>query len=999
MLAMLALRANRVVSVDQLIDVVWGDDPPPTARGQVQTSVSVLRKLLADAGMPNAIKTRSSGYVLEVGEDDLDSKRFGALVATAHRQAAENRIEQAAETLSSALGLWRGPVFDGLHNDLIRNAAAVFEEARLTAAEERVRLELELGRHAAVTGELRSLVAEHPWRERLYSFLMVALYRSGRQAEALEVYRQAWTVLTTEVGIEPGQELRDLERAVLCSDGSLDLRPAEPEAGPPAVEEPARTPRQLPGSIADFVGREDHIADVVGYLTGRDDGAARYAVPIVAVSGRGGVGKSTLALRVAHEVGGHFPDGHLYVDLRGPDRAEGARELLGRFLRALGTPDAAVPHGLEERASAYRSRLADKRVLVVVDNATDEEQVLPLLPGSPTCGVVVTSRSRLVGLPGAHGVEVEPLDPESATGLLARLVGAERVRAEERAVADIVRYSGGLPLAVRIAGARLAARPHRRIGELAGRMADEDRRLDEFSHQGVDLRSSIDLTHRGLAAPVRRLLRLLALTDAPDFPGWTAAALLDTSPGEAEELLDELVEARLLAALRDDAGRVRYRFHDLIRAYARERLAEAEPAAARRDALARVLGGWLSLAEAAHRKEHGDSYVTVHGRAPRRRLPEWAEQDPVGDPAAWLADERGALVAAIRQAAAVGLSEPCWDLALTAAGLFEVRGHPDDWREALDLVHAAALRAGDRTGTAATRYAFGALHLAHQRLDDADASFAEALDLFVADGNVPGEAMVLRARAVVDRRRGRFDPVRGGYETALDRLREVGDLVGQAAVRANLARFQLAEGEVRKAKALLNEALELYGRADHRRGEADVLCGFAELYLHTHQLALCRQALSRGLRTARDLGDRSGEAYALYCFGLVRRDEGQLDGAAATLAHARNVGEDVGNRLVAGLAGYALGEIALVQVENTAAAEHLERARDVFDALGSVLWLARTHLLLSEAHAAAGAVGSVRRDLDRAAGLLSGVRSRQADRLRRQVVLRRAAHLPAEAAG
>lgn len=988
-LATLALRAKRVVSVQQFVDVVWGDEPPPTARGQIQTSISALRKLLAGAGLPEAIRTRSFGYLLDVADEDLDSALFSTMVATAHRQAAEGQTVVAAATLRDALNLWRGPAVAGVYSDLVRNAAAVLDEARLTAAEELVRLELELGRHVDITGELQALIAEHPWRERLYGFLMLALYRSGRQAEALEVYRRARAVLTTEVGIEPGQELRDLERAVLRRDPSLDLPAARAEVG----ERPAVIPRQLPRSIADFIGCDDHIAEITRVLTDHVSPAARYAVPIVAISGRGGVGKSTLALRAAHELGSAFPDGHIYVDLQGPDGGGGLPALLARLLHALGVHGSVIPERLAERVEMYRSRLADQRLLLVLDDATSEEQVVPLLPGSPSCAVIVTSRARLVGLPGAHWIDVDTFDNETSTELLARIVGAERLRAEKEAVAEVVRYCGGLPLALRIAGARLASRPHWRIAELARRLKNEVRRLDELSHNGLAIRPSISLTYCGLPDRAMRLFRLFALIRIPDFPGWIAAALLDTGIAEAEDVLDRLIEAQMLDAVRGQDGRIRYRLHDLIRVYAQERLMETETDAERRAALERMLSAWLTLAGIAHRKEYGGDYTILHGSAPRLHLPEWADEDPIGSPMEWLDNERVALVSAIRQAAAANLDEMCWDLALTSVSLFEVRGYLDDWRETAELAHAAAVRAGNRTGTAAMLYSLGSLHVFQKQLDDAEQRFAEALALFESAGNVHGQALVLRSAALIDRWHGQFDTMLAKYEDALAKMRIVGDLIGQASVLTSLAKFRLDEGDVDEADALLSAALALCRQAGYRRGEAHVMSQFAELHLRTHQVALARRALNDVLRTVREAGDRMGEAHALYGIGLVRREEGQLDSAVATLVHALSIGERIGDRLIQGQVRYALGEIAIGLVDNVTALRHLDRARTLFGELRSVLWLAKTYRLLAEVHTADGDNTLARADLEQACGLLSGIDSKQSIQLIRQLERMKAARL------
>lgn len=938
----------------------------------MQTSISTLRKVLSEAGLPQAIATRSSGYVLEIASEDLDSARFSKLVATAYQQAAEGKTEIAAATLRAALELWRGPALDGIQSYTVRNAVAILEDARLTATEERARLELELGRHEQITGELQSLLAEHPWRERLYGFLMLALYRSGRQAEALEVCRRARTILVNEIGIEPGQELRDLEHAMLVRDPSLDLM---------TTEEPAPLPRQLPGSIADFIGRDDQIAEIKQYFSNEVSGAARYAVPIVGISGRGGVGKSTFALRVAHELGEAFPDGHIYVDLQESDGDISATVLLGRFLRALGVNGSLIPDDLAERTEMYRSRLAGKRLLLVFDNATSEQQVMPLLPGSPTCAVIVTSRLRLVGLPGAHRIAIDEFDCATSLELLEIIVGNERLRAEPEAAADVVGYCGGLPLALRIAGARLASRPHWRIHELARRLKYEVRRLDELSHHGLAVRSSIATAYRSLRPRAQRLFRLFALIEAPDSPDWVAATLLDTHLTDADDVLEGLADAHMLDVVREPDGQVRYRFHDLIRVYAQDVLAETETEAERQAALERVLRGWLTLAEVAHRKVYGGDYTILHGTSPRLWLPEWADENPVDSPMSWLESERVALVSAIHQAATAELDELCWDLALTSVSLFEVRGYIDDWRQTAEVARALATRAGNRTGTAAMLYSLGALHVFQKRLAEAEELFSSALHIFEADDNTHGQALVLRNAALVDRLLGKYDAMFAKYEDSLAKMRAVGDLIGQASILSSMARFQIDEGDIDDARPLLIEAHDLCKKANYRRGEAHVLSRFAELHRRTGQLALARQALSDVLRAVREIGDGMGEAYALYGMGIIRRDEGRLDSAEATLAHALALAERIGDQLIEGQACYALGELAIARVNHATAAVHLDRARTLFAGLGSSMWLAKTYLLLSEVHEAMRESELVRRDLEEAGTILSGIKSKQSAQL------------------
>jgi DNA-binding SARP family transcriptional activator/tetratricopeptide (TPR) repeat protein len=985
-LAALALRANRVTSVAQLMDAVWGDLPPSTARGQIQGCISGLRKLFGGAGLPEAIKTQSSGYLLSLAHDDLDSEQFHKLVAVAHRQAADQHAADAAATLRCALDLWRGPALDGLQSDMVRRGAALLEDARLDAIEERVRLDLELGGHEEIIGEMRALLAEHPLRERLYGFLMLALYRSGRQAEALEVCRGARATLVAELGLEPGQELRDLERAVLNRDASLDLPPAATVLGSPAAKH-AASPRQLPSSIADFIGRKDHIREISQLLSDkRRSEMARYAVPIVALSGRGGVGKSTLALRVAHELGDAYPDGHLYAHLQDPNGEDSTMTRLARFLRSLGV--SVIPEDLAERAEMYRSRLATKRLLLVLDDVTSEQQVLPLLPGSPSCAVIVTSRTRLY-LSGAYWVDVDAFDNETSMDLLATIVGRERLEAEQDSAEELVRYCGGLPLALRIAGARLASRPHWRISELSRRLKNEMRRLDELSHHGLELRSSIGLTYRSLPELTQRLFRLLALISAPDFPGWTAAALLDIDVVDAEELLEQLVDAQMLDTVRGQNRRLRYRFHDLIRVYARERLMETETDAERNEVLARILGAWLALAEEAHRKEYGGDYTILHGTAPRRPVTEWGAEELSENPMEWLESERAALVAAVRQAAVAGMDEMCWDLALTSVSLFEVKGYLDDWRETAELAHRVSVQAGNRTGSAAMLYSLGTLHMVQKRLGEAERLFASALELFEADGNIHGAGLVLRNAAFVDRLQGNVETMLARYEAALSKLRAVGDVIGEANILRSLAKFRIDEGDLDEARHLLSEALALCQRVNYLRGEAQVASRFAELHLRAGQILLARQTLHTVLRTVREIGDRIGEAHALYGLGIVRRREGRLDSAEATLVHALTIAERVGDRLIEGQAHYALGELGVARADILTATEHLTKAKTVFGELGSSLWLAKTLILLSELHG--GNVALVGQDIEKANSLLAHIDSKEAARLLRQLAEMRSA--------
>ncbi|MGW6445198.1 BTAD domain-containing putative transcriptional regulator [Lentzea sp. NPDC055074] len=993
-LTMLGLNANRVVPVDQLIDAVWNSSPPSTAKGQIQICISALRKVFTDAGLPEAIRTRPPGYVLEIPDDALDSIQFTALVARAREESDAGSGEIAAATLRSALALWRGSALSGVSSDLVQRAAVPLDDLRLAAVEERIRLDLMLGRHEEICGELRTLVHDNPLRERLHGFLMLALYRAGRQADALEVGRAARTVLIEEIGIEPGQELQDLEQAILNRAPSLNAPPAREktpagQAAPPAAAEaPATIPRQLPASITDFTGRDDLIEVLRSGLAAESE-QERYAVPIMAISGKGGVGKSSIAVRVAHEVADRFPDGQLYADLRVHSADDRTGKLLARFLRSLGVPGTAVPDDIDEREELFRSKVSGKRLLLVLDDVTNEAQVLPLLPGSASCAVITTSRSRLSGLPGAQWIDVDVFDVDQSADLLARIIGQERVNAEPEAAVELITFCGGLPLALRIAGARLASRPHLRIDGLVRRLRDEARRLDEFEHHGLELRSNIGLTYKGLAPDAQRLFQLFSLIRAPEFPAWTAAALLDIDIYDAEDILESLVDAQLVDTVEyADATATRYRFHDLIQVYAREKLTESTTQEERTEALARLLGAWLSLAEEAHRREYGGDYTIMHGGAPRWADATWANMGLTANPIDWMESERRSLVAAVRQAAAAGMDELCWDLALTSVTLFESKGYFDDWLECARTAETVARVAGNDIGVAAMRYSLGTLHMFQTRLHEAAQCFGEALAGFRVAGHEHGQALVLRNDAHVDGLRGDVGSMLVKYGAALVTMRASGDRIGEAHILRSLAKHHLEEGDTATARELLDDAVRITREVNCLRAEAQVEHRVAELHVVTGQIDQARKSLHRVLQIVRDTGDRIGETYALYSLGVVRHKEGRLDNAETTLVHALDLSRKMGERLIEAKTLYSLGQIALARGGGAAGTTHLERARQLFEDLGSALWQAKTLLALSEAsETGEDALVAVLR----AAELLAPLSSKESAQLLAEVEMTRAA--------
>jgi DNA-binding SARP family transcriptional activator/tetratricopeptide (TPR) repeat protein len=950
-LAVLLLNANHVVSVGRLLEAVYGEELPPTARSQTQITISALRRLLAAHGQDGIISTRGQGYAIEVGDGQLDSLRFDALVAQA--RAADDPAGAVAR-YRDALRLWRGPALADLDSELLRAAAARLDEQRIAVNEDRLALELGLGRHHELTGELTELTAEHPLREQLPELLMLALYRCGRSAEALQVYRQVRRRLRDELGLEPGERLRELERAILAADPALDL-PAP--AGAPAAIQPGRSPAPglLPADIADFTGRADQIRQIGGQLSGAPAAEPRLAVPIVVITGPGGVGKTTLAVHAAHGLAGQFPAGQLFADLHaGTGRPVGPGQVLDRFLRALGVPGPQVPDGLDERAEMYRNLLTGRKMLVVLDDAAGESQVTPLLPGSATTGVIITSRRRLAGLAGSVHVETRVFDAGTAVDLLARIAGQDRVQARPEAAA-VAGQCGQLPLALRIAGARLAARPHWDLGQLAERLADETRRLDELSHGDMHIRASFSLTYENTSEQGRRLFRRLALLEAPAFSGWLGAALLEAPLTQAEDLFDELVSAHLVEATGEPS---QYRFHDLIRVFARERLAAEEPLAEQQAALQRALGALLYLARAAHRALDFTRYPWPDdGLA--WPLPAPAAERVAGDPAAWFERERATLVAGVRQAARAGLSGLSWRLMINAEEFFETRAYFDDWRETVELALAAARDAGDLLGQAMMSHTRGVLSLEQYRLGPAQADLTAAVALFGAAGEPWGVAHSIRDLGFVAWLSGRLDDAARSSEQALAIFRRIGDQLAAARVLRFLVGIQLDRGLPDQARQRLAELRAARGEPDRRhRNEAQTLYMSGRVHLLTGELAEAAEDFGRALALVRDMGDRVGEAHLQHFMGMAKLRQGEPEAARSMLRRALELAGEVGERLAEGRSLLGLAELALADGDHGEAIAFGERAAGVFGGMGAPLYQAQALDLVRAARALSGDEGA-----------------------------------------
>lgn len=513
-LAALLLRAGQVVATSALIEALWDNDPPANARNSVQVRVSQLRKLLGPAG--GRIVTKPPGYLIEVRAGELDLDRFTRLTGQARSAARASNWDDSATLLNEALGLWRGEPLSDIPSPLLqRNETPRLAELRAQALDARVEADLHSGRHDAVTAELRQLVAAQPHRERSWAQLMLALYRGGRAGEALAAYQEARRILSADLGVDPGRPLQDLQHRILTADPALiddrtGPRAATEENGTPTAARPdtaagvplAGAPAQLPADTADFTGRGAQVESLCGLLAAEPAEGRAGAVVISAVAGMGGIGKTALAVHAAHRLRNRYPDGQLFASLQGATSALRPVDVLARFLRDLGVPDAGIPAGEEERAARYRTLLADRRMLIVLDDAGDAAQVRPLLPGTAGCGVLITSRSTLPGLPGKALLNLEVLDQSEAGDLFGAIIGADRAAAEPDATSAVLASCAGLPLAVRIIASRLASRPHWSIADLAARLAVEQNRLAELAAGDLAVRASFAVSYDAL--PVGR---------------------------------------------------------------------------------------------------------------------------------------------------------------------------------------------------------------------------------------------------------------------------------------------------------------------------------------------------------------------------------------------------------------------------------------------------------------------------------------------------------------
>jgi DNA-binding SARP family transcriptional activator/Tfp pilus assembly protein PilF len=805
LLAALLLREGRTATAGELIDALWGDEPPSQALAAVRTYASRLRKVLS----PGVLVSESGGYAIRLAGRHAGSGTGGSLdlalaqelAADAEKAKAAGDLCHARALLNKALSLWDGEVLASLPGPYAKTQRARLDEWRLQLVESRMDMDLEQGCHAESVSELTALTAAHPLRERLRELLMLALYRSGRQAEALAVYADTRRLLAEELGVDPRPGLRDLQQRILRADPGL-AAPSAPPA-PELAAAPVR-PAQLPAGVPDFTGRTALVTELGGMLSAGSGGEGRV-MAVSALAGIGGVGKTTLAVHVAHQARVAFPDGQLYVDLQGAGaRAAEPETVLGAFLRALGTADEAIPDSLEERAALYRSVLDGRRVLVLLDNARDAAQVRPLLPGAAGCAALVTSRVRMVDLAGAHLVDLDVLSPDEALQLFTRIVGEERVAAEREAALDVAAACGFLPLAIRIAASRLAARRTWTVSVLAAKLADGRRRLDELQAGDLAVKATFELGYGQLEPAQARAFRLLGLADGSDISLAAAAAVLDLPVDGTEDLLEALVDMSLL----ESAAPGRYRFHDLVRLYARACAERDErPTAEREAALSRLLDFYLATAAGVYAIERPGDRLVDHlepTRYPGLRFTEGARALD------WLYTEAACLLACVRQSVGGNRLRRGVDLLWAAKDLTESGADSHQYETTARTMCEATRAAGDARAEGRARTTLTDVLLVSGRIQQAEEQARLAMELASSVQDATAVSWTANSLGLLCLHQGRYAESKPFFERAIEGCRAAGNRPVEATALGNLSRAHLGVGNVEKAVEIARRGLAVH---------------------------------------------------------------------------------------------------------------------------------------------------------------------------------------------
>ncbi|WP_019870984.1 AfsR/SARP family transcriptional regulator [Salinispora oceanensis] len=908
LVAALALRPGAVLPLWRLVEALWGDCPPRTAVRSLHSHVARLRLALDGSGLGGILQTREPGYLLAIDATAVDAYRFEQQTRAARDGLAAGMAGWAADAMAQALELWRGEALaDAEPIGWTAAEAARLADLRLAAQMDRCEVLTCLGRADEALGDIERLLAADPTRERLVGLRMLALTGSGRPTEALDAYQRLRVRLAEELGVDPSPELADLHTALLRGAAPAELRAPGTVLGRNPVAATPPRPAQLPAPVGYFTGRGTELGELSSVIeTGHDD-----VRPVVLISGQGGIGKTSLAVQWAGSVAHRFPDGQLFVNLRGHDRADALApaEVVAVLLRCLGIPDDRLPTGLAERVALYRTVLADQRMLVVLDDVGSTEQVLPVIPGSAASLLVLTSRNSLVALvthTRVHTILPDLFSQDEATDLMAKMLGAERVGRERDAVAGLAELCGRLPLALRIAAAKLAMRPAQPIAVLVEELSDGDRLAHLSVENGSrDVSVVFASAYQSLSVPAMRLFRLLGLHPGPHIGAPLAAALCGLPADVRRHALAELVAAHLIAEPQPG----RYQFHDLVRLFARRCALADEPASTRAEVAERLLDWYLVGAETA--TQVLDSSLDRVAAVLRHPAPELPFPAARAHAIAFLESERENLLPVVRYAEEHAQPAAACQLTYLLTSYFDVHG---DWSERVEMCKhgvRAARRLGDPVLEAEMHRALGVAYRTTHQLDRALDSHNQALALLRPLGDESGLAYVYNniGGAFVEMRR--FTAAIEAYETALRLHDHCGNQAGAATAQRNLGYVQVRMGRADLSFAPLNAALATSRSIGLHRLEASTLNSLGEAYLQQTRHESALDCFHGAFAVSRETDDRRYQMVALSDLGRTYLARGDPASAVEHFDRALAMSRRLGHRHIEARTLNQLGEAQL----------------------------------------------------------------------------------------
>jgi DNA-binding SARP family transcriptional activator/tetratricopeptide (TPR) repeat protein len=918
-LAVLLVNANRIVTVDQLLARVWAEDLPHRARPVLRNYLSRLRTLLSPGGV--AIERRPGGYALLVDPDDVDVHRFHRLVGEA-RTAAD---EDALGLFEEALGLWRGEPFGSLDCRWLDNVRAGLERERTAAQLDYVDVALRRGQHTRLLPALSTVAGENPLDERVAGQLMLALYRSGRQADALEHYQRTRRRLAEELGTDPSPPLRQLYHRILAADPDLAEPASTATASSGAAPRPSAMFSMRP-DIPTFSGRHDEMGVLLDTVRTVLDGAVR-AIAIHAVDGMAGVGKTVFSVHAAHHLAARFPDGQLFVELHGHTpghRPVPPGDALDSLLRAAGVDPKMIPPKVDDRARLWRDRMAGKNILLVLDDAAGHDQVRPLLPGTAGSLVLVTSRHRLPALDGVQPLTLDVLTPDQSMDLLRRLADSAGDRYDEHALAEIITRCGHLPLALSLAGAQLRGHPRWTARYLADLLAAEHDRLEHLRAGDRSVAAAFTMSYRHLPTEQQRLFRLLGAHPGPEIDAFATAALADLPLAEARRQLEALHTDHLI----EETAPGRYHLHDLMRAYARTLTGDDD-----QHALDRVLTYYCHAVQAAN--THLPAYQTVTIPLTTNRSAELPRFDGEADVQAWFTTELPTLTTCVTHAAG-GTGRHHVHLAALLQPFLRLNGYTEQALR-INQVVLAAVDPTDQVGQAITLTNLAVMQRLLGELETAVQNHTRALELSVTSGDRLGEANSLAELGYLRYLRGEPETAKRDLGRALELHTELGDRLGQANSLTCLGLVHSLRGEYDVAPHRLDRALELYTALDNRLGQATALheLGYVRSMRGEYEAATVHH--TRGLALNIALGDRHGQFNSLNELGYVLCMQGRFEEAYRNATRALELSTTLGNRVGQANSHNCLGRAQRMRGRLEAAVDHYTRALELYSTAG-VRW-------------------------------------------------------------